>query len=110
MVLLALLVSPNRASCNELAAAVRSPDSISAALGDAYPWVKNLPRDERDLFAEEVAQELAAGASAEALESTGLLVDAWEATAEVYADPELLKRLSGPIEVTHGGPVSRRVL
>ena len=84
---------------------MRSPDSIGAALSDPYPWVKHLPREERDLFAEEVARELAAGASAEALESAALLVDAWEATAAVYPGPDLLKRLSGPMEIAHGGRV-----
>jgi len=74
-------------------------------MSDAHPWVKNLPREERDLFAEEVAHELAAGASVEVLESAALLVDAWEATAEVYTDTDLLHRLFGPIEITHGGRV-----
>ena len=48
-----------------------------------------------------------AAASIGVLESVALLVGAWKATAEVYADPDLLRRLSGPIEITHGGRVPR---
>lgn len=107
MVLLAPLDPSIRAFVKELTAAVRSLGSIAATLSDAYPWVKYLPRDERDLFVAELTHELAAGTSEEVLESAALLVDAWKATAEIYADPDLLRRLSGPIEMTHGGTVSR---
>ena len=87
--------------------AVHSPDALGAALVDAYPWVKYLPRAERELFAQELTQELVAAASIEVLEPVALLVGAWKATAEVYADPDLLRRLSGPMEITHGGRVPR---
>ncbi|WP_428115503.1 hypothetical protein [Candidatus Poriferisodalis sp.] len=107
MVLLAPLDSSPRASFKALTAAARRPDPIGAALSDAYPWVKYLPREERELFAEELTKELAAAASAGVFEPVALLADAWKATAEVYADPDLRRRLSGPIEITHGGRVPR---
>ncbi|WP_419554757.1 hypothetical protein [Candidatus Poriferisodalis sp.] len=85
--------------------AMHSPGSISAALSDAYPWVAYLPCEECELFAEELTQELLAAASVGNYAPVAQLVREWQSTAEVYADPELLRRLSEPIEVTHGGPV-----
>lgn len=85
--------------------AVHSPTALGAALSDAYPWVRYLPRIERELFAQELTQELLAAVSVGVFEPVALFVDAWRATAEVYADPELFRRLSEPIEVTHGGSV-----
>lgn len=87
--------------------AEHSPVALNTALSDAYPWVRYLPRTERETFAEELTQELLAAASVGAFEPVALLVDAWRATAEIYTDPDLLRRLSGPIEITHGGRVPR---
>lgn len=85
--------------------AAHSPVAFGAALGEAYPWVKYLPHNEREQFAQELTYELLAAVSVGVFEPVALLVDAWRATAEVYADPELLRQLSEPIEVSHGGPV-----
>lgn len=85
--------------------AVHSPIALGDALSDAYPWVRYLPDIEREIFAQELTQELLAAVSVGVFEPVALLVDAWRATAEVYTDPELLRRLSEPIEVTHGGPI-----
>lgn len=90
--------------------AVHSPVSLTEALSDAYPWVQYLPREERELFAEELTEELLASASIEMFEPVALLVGAWKATAEIHADPELARRLAGPHEITHGGRVPRPVL
>ena len=80
-------------------------DSVVAALSDAYPWMNYLPHRERELFAAELGSATAKAASGGVYEPIALLVDAWKATADVYADPDLLRRLSGPIEITHGEPV-----
>ena len=74
-----------------------------AVLSDVYPWVQYLPREERELFAEELTKALLASGSIELFEPVALLVGAWKATAEVHADPELARRLAGPHEITHGG-------
>ena len=87
--------------------AAHSPVALGAALDDAYPWVKYLPRTERELFAQELTEELLAAVSVGVFEPVALLVDAWMATAEIYTDPDLLRQLSGPIEITHGGRVPR---
>ena len=85
--------------------AVHSPVALGAALSDAYPWVHYLPREERALFAEELTQELLAAVSVGSFASVAQFLREWQSTAEIYADPELLRRLSEPIEVTHGGLV-----
>ncbi len=90
--------------------AVHSPVLLAAALGDVYPWVQYLPREERELFAEELTKALLASGSIEMFEPVALLVGAWKATAEIHADPELARRLAGPHEITHGGRVPPPVL
>ena len=69
--------------------------------------MKYLPREEHELFAQEFTQELAAAALVGVFEPVVLLADAWKATAGIYADPDLYRWLSGPIEITHGGRVQR---
>lgn len=84
---------------------MRSSEAITAALGDAYLWVKNLPPAERELFAAEFADELASAASIGSFKAVAQFLHEWKATAEIYTDPDLLRRLSGPFEITHGGRV-----
>ena len=74
---------------------------------EAYPWTEYLPDEERTQFVEEFARELAAAASVGDFKPVAQFLHEWKATAEVYADPELLRLLSGPTEVTHGGRVPR---
>ena len=88
--------------------AIHHPDAVGAALSDAYPWVKYLPDEERRLFAEELTQELLAAAAVGSLASVAQFLREWQSTAEIYADPALLRRLSGPTEISHGGRVPRR--
>lgn len=90
--------------------AVCHPTALGAVLSDVYPWVQYLPREERELFAEQLTKALLASGSIEMFEPVALLVGAWKATAEVHADPELARRLAGPHEITHGGRVPPPVL
>lgn len=90
--------------------AVSQPTALEAALNDAYPWVKFLPPDERELFVLELREQLLAVDSIDDFVPVDLLVGAWKATAEVHADPDLARRLAGPFEITHGGRVPRPAL
>ena len=90
--------------------AANHPAALEEVFSDAYPWVKFLPPDERELFAVDLTKQLLAVNSIGDFAPVGLLVDAWKATAEVHASPELSRRLSGPFEVTHGGRVPRPAL
>ncbi len=83
------------------------PAAVGTSLRDAYPWTEYLPDEEREQFVEELAREFAAAASIRDFKAVAQFLREWKATAEVYADPELLRILSGPVEITHGGRVPR---
>jgi len=83
------------------------PDTIGTALGEAYPWTEYLPAEIRQQFMDEFARELAAAASIGDFKAVAQFLHEWKATAEIYTDPDLLRALSGPIEITHGGRVPR---
>ena len=74
--------------------AAHSPTALSEALLDAFAWVRFLPSDARDLFAEELTETLLAAATVDVYAPVAQLVREWKATAEMHADPELLQRLT----------------
>ena len=86
--------------------AAHSPAALSEALLDAFAWAKFLPRDARDRFAQELIDTLLAAATVDVYAPVAQLVREWKSTAEIHADPELLRRLTGPIEAA-GHPVPR---
>ena len=77
---------------------------LSEALLDAFAWAKFLPSDARDRFAQELTDTLLAAATVDVYAPVAQLVREWKSTAETHADPELLRRLTGPIEAA-GHPV-----
>ncbi len=82
--------------------ASHSPEALVAALTEAYAWVDFLPESARDRFAKELTQALLAAASVDLYQSVAQLVREWKATAEIYADPELTRQLTGPLEAVGG--------
>lgn len=63
-----------------------------------FPWIKHLPKDEwqkvfDDLIATVVQSEELGSTTASTLERLFVELNAWKATSEVYADPELLQAL-----------------
>ena len=78
--------------------ATHSPGALVAALEEAYAWVEFLPSGARDRFAEELIRTLLAAASVDLYTSVAQLVREWKATAEIYADPELARQLTEPLE------------
>ena len=57
-----------------------------------------LPSGARNRFAEELTRTLLAAASVDLYTSVAQLVREWKATAEIYADPELARQLTEPLE------------
>ena len=84
--------------------AAHSPVALGAALGDAFAWVEFLPKQDRDLFAEELIPTLLGAVSMDNYEPVAQLVREWKATAEIHADPGLARRLVEPLEAA-GDPV-----
>ena len=78
--------------------AAHSPATLADALADAYPWVEFLPPVDRRAFVEEFSRTVTAAAELSNAAPLTQLVREWRATAEVYADPKLARRLRRPIE------------
>ena len=71
---------------------------ISAALLDAFAWARFLPSDARDHFARELTETLLAAATGDVYAPMAQLVREWRATAEIHADPELRRWLTGSMQ------------
>jgi hypothetical protein len=67
---------------------------LPAAIPAAIPWTRSLPQSELPILAAELAEAAAAGPDAPDLIAT--LIRDWQATAEAYADPEILAALTSP--------------
>ena len=66
---------------------------------DVFPWAKYLSEGGRQEFAEELITSLQSSAAFEHGGPFITTVIQWRNTAEVWADPELLARLSAPAEI-----------
>ncbi|MDE3074726.1 MAG: hypothetical protein KGJ86_04800 [Chloroflexota bacterium] len=77
--------------------AVHKPGELAEVLADAFAWLEFLPEPDRRLFVSEFARLLTAAAEVDTYAPLGQLVREWRATAEVYADPTLARRLGQPI-------------
>lgn len=89
-----------------VAAMLRSAPSLPGTLGNALqahlPWVRFLPEADREQFAEELLDTIAAAASLGTFAPVSVLVHQWRHTAEVWADPDLLQALLPPIDTLDG--------
>ncbi|MEU8889525.1 hypothetical protein [Streptomyces sp. NPDC048442] len=89
------------------AIARREPGSTELLLDllpDAFPWVRFLPEPDVHAFAVELVSTMRAAESIANSASVAQLLTAWQHTAEVHSDPELLAALT----TDHGadyGPV-----
>lgn len=83
---------------------------LASGLANWYPWVTFLPAEERLEFERELLDVLRACASVGRFTAFGDLLDSWQATAEIYSDPELLRSLTTPVAVPHGGDVPAPVV
>lgn len=62
-------------------------------LSDALPWTSFLPSEDREQFLIEFTRTSAACVDVDTYEPLVRSLEAWKATAEVYANPEILKLL-----------------
>jgi hypothetical protein len=76
-------------------------------LGRRYPWIRFLPPDGRSTFAREYVETLQACASIGNTARLDEMLCAWKATAEIYADPTLLAKLTRPLPPPTGKRVPR---
>lgn len=80
--------------------ATHDPKLLGTALGDAFPWLEILPPKDRDAFVDEFSRVVVAASELDSYSLLTQLVREWRATAEIYADPELARRLAKPIRAT----------
>lgn len=73
--------------------AARDPKEAAALLEEEMPWLRWLPGQELQACLEELLADLEAGADTDNLEPFARSVQAWQSTAEVWADPNLARRL-----------------
>lgn len=75
-------------------AADRASAEWRSVLGAEFPWVDLLPTADRAVFVADVVRAFRLAAQSAAAESLAQVIREWQATAAVYADPELLTVLS----------------
>jgi hypothetical protein len=114
-------VSTAAASAAVLARAEEAASILSAALDGIselaarlpellarrYAWIRFLPADGRSTFAREYVETLQACASIGNTARLDEMLCAWKATAEIYAVPTLLAKLTGPLPARRGKRVPR---
>jgi hypothetical protein len=76
-------------------------------LARRYAWIRFLPTDGRSTFAREYVETLQACASIGNTARLDEMLCSWKATAEVYADPTLLAKLTRSLPAPTGRRVPR---
>ncbi|MEV8535683.1 hypothetical protein [Streptomyces sp. NPDC051211] len=87
------------------AMAQRDPGTMELLLGilpDAFPWVRFLPEPDIHAFAVELVETMRAADSVGNSASVAQMLVAWQHTAEVYSDPELLAALTRDHDADYG--------
>ncbi|TCB99278.1 hypothetical protein E0H26_06350 [Micromonospora zingiberis] len=79
-----------------LAGLIRSEptDVVRRVLGEALPWVAFLPPEDVTELLSELVTVAQGAASLENLSPVAVLLAQWRHTAEIYADPVLLERVT----------------
>ncbi|MFE1960141.1 hypothetical protein [Streptomyces sp. NPDC059479] len=79
-----------------------STELLLDILPDAFPWVRFLPEPDVHAFAVELVDTMRAADSLSNNASVAQLLTAWQHTAEVYSDPELLTALTTDHNTDYG--------
>jgi choline dehydrogenase-like flavoprotein len=76
----------------------RDPDLAAELLEEEFAWMHWLPEAQRHHCVADLLANLDAGADTGSLVPFALAVAAWRSTAEVWSDPNLARRLHGPLD------------
>ena len=79
--------------------------ALLLALPDVFPWVRFLTRDGVRSFLVELVDTVRACSALDNLAALGPVIAAWQETAEIRSDPELLKAATAPLDGTDYGPI-----
>jgi hypothetical protein len=72
--------------------------ALLLSLSDVFPWVRFLPREDIQAFLVELVDTMHACAELGNVAALAPVIAAWQATAEIHSDPELLKRATEPLD------------
>jgi len=72
--------------------------ALLLSLSDVFPWVRFLPPEDVRAFLVELVETMHACADLGNVAALAPVIAAWQATAEIYSDPELLKRATEPLD------------
>ncbi|HJZ01919.1 MAG TPA: hypothetical protein VJ305_14435 [Streptosporangiaceae bacterium] len=75
------------------------------AFPSVFPWMRFLPAEEVPAFVAEFIATARASAEFGNMAPVAAVIAAWKSTAEVHADPELLRALTTPLDDADYGPV-----
>lgn len=87
------------------------PESAIAALSaaelalNAFPWVRFLPHEDVPAFLVELMESARASAERDDMAPLEAVIAAWRGTAEIHADPELLKAATARLDDADFGSV-----
>jgi hypothetical protein len=79
--------------------------ALLLVLPEVFPWVRFLPAEAVQKFLLELVETAHACAELDNMAPLEPVVVAWRNTAEAYADPELRRELTEPLDGTDHGPV-----
>jgi hypothetical protein len=74
---------------------------------EELPWLRWLPAESRPECVGELLGHLIAGADTCLFMPFARALKEWKATAEIYSDPELARRLRGPFDTVESADVER---
>lgn len=72
--------------------------ALLLTLPDVFPWVRFLPQEDVQAFLVELIDTMHACAELGNIAALAPVIAAWQGTAEIYSDPELLKRATEPLD------------
>jgi hypothetical protein len=78
---------------------------VLQVLPAVFPWIRFLPDAASREFAVEFAETARAAAEIGNMAHVVPVIEAWRATAEIHADPELHRALTKPLDATDHGPL-----
>jgi hypothetical protein len=79
--------------------------ALLLALPEVFPWVRFLPRDDVRAFLVELVDTMHACGDLGNIAALTPVIAAWQDTAEINSDPELLKAATAPLDGTDFGEV-----
>jgi hypothetical protein len=72
--------------------------ALLLSLSEVFPWVRFLPQEDVQAFLVELVDTMHACVELGNVAALAPVIAAWQATAEIYSDPELLRRATESLD------------